>query len=406
MPKEGGMAKILVVYPELPLPLTHGVHLRIFHLFQQLAQRHTLELVVFTQIREELLEKCAHIFPRVHYIAPPAGRPKRRSSFRLSNACYLKASYPEEFDRISCSLRDIAQRFQPDCVYVSPIDLAEYVGPLAVPLRVVDVVDSVSLTLQRKRRYATRGMSWRQAARYLLGWFRYRRFEAGLSASFDQVLTISPIDRDHLRSISACRPEAVTDLPNGVSPSLEGWAQNTAEDPRVLIFWGNLDFSPNVTAVEFFYAQVFLPYLKDKGFRWHIVGKNPTASILRMAEQHSSIILPGYVDDLYRYASAAAIVVNPMQMGSGLKNKVIEAFALGKLVISNALGMEALPQALPGTHYALAERPTEFAACIVEYSGDKSARDRIGAAARALVLAHATWPKVAADFERQLKLPG
>jgi len=400
------MSRILVVYPTLPFPLTHGVHLRIFHLFQALARRHTLELVVFTEIRAEVWEKCAHIFERVHYIAPPAGMPRRRSSFRLSNACYLQSSYPEDFARITSLLRGIAHRFQPDCVYVSPIDLAEYVAPLAVPLRVVDVVDSVSLTLARKRRYATRTMTWRQTMRYLLGWFRYRRFEAGLSSTFDQVLTISPIDRDHIRAISTRKPEAVSDLPNGVSPSLESWTLSAAEDPRALIFWGNLDFSPNITAVEFFYAQVFLPLLAGKGYRWHIVGKNPPESILRMAQQHDSIILPGYVEDLYRYASAAAIVINPMQMGSGLKNKVIEAFALGKLVVSNALGMEALPQARPGTHYVLAEQPEEFAASIVKYSEDKPARDRIGACARALVLAQTTWPRIAAGFERQLRLPG
>jgi len=400
------MSKILVVYPELPFPLTHGVHLRIFHLFQELARWHTLELVVFTEIREEVWEKCAHIFERVHYIPPPTGRPRRRSSFRLSNACYLQSSYPKDFSRITSLLRGIAHHFQPDCVYVSPIDLAEYVVPLAVPLRVVDVVDSVSLTLARKRRYATQGMTWHQTARYLLGWFRYRRFEAGLSSSFDQVLTISPIDRDHIRAISTRKPEAVSDLPNGISPSLEGWTQRVEEDPHALIFWGNLDFSPNLTAVEFFYARVFLPFLAGKGYRWHIVGKNPAQSILRMAEQHDDIILPGYVEDLYRYASAAAIVINPMQMGSGLKNKVIEAFALGKLVVSNALGMEALPQALPGTHYVLAEQPQEFAACVVKYSEDKPTRDRIGASARALVLAHATWPKVAVGLERQLRLPG
>ena len=398
------MSKILVVYPQIPFPLSHGVHLRVFHLFQELSRRHEIQLVVFTEVQPEALEKCSHIFQRVHYIPQPKSEPKRRGSFRLSNASYLKSSYPGEFDRITGMLRRIVNDFQPDCIYVSPIDLAEYVVPLAVPTRVVDVVDSVSLTLLRKRGYATQGMPWHKALRYSLGWLRYRRFEATLSSLFNHVVTISPIDRDHIRSVSARSPEAVIDLPNGVSPTLECWAQSATEDPRSIIFWGNLDFSPNITAVEYFYSQVFLPYLEGKGYRWHIVGKNPTKSILRMAELHDSIILPGYVEDLYGYASEAAIVINPMQMGSGLKNKVIEAFALGKLVISNSLGMEALPQALPGTHYVLAERPDEFAACIVKYSEDKQERDRIGKHGREFVLAHYTWPKIAASFEAKLGL--
>jgi len=50
-----------------------------------------------------------------------------------------------------------------------------------------------------------------------------------------------------------------------------------------------------------------------------------------------------------------------MVTGSGLKNKVLEAFALGRAVVSNRMGIESIVGAPPGVHFRLAEKPAEFA---------------------------------------------
>jgi glycosyltransferase involved in cell wall biosynthesis len=93
-------------------------------------------------------------------------------------------------------------------------------------------------------------------------------------------------------------------------------------------------------------------------------------------------------------------MINPMRTGSGLKNKVLEAFALERLVISNDMGMEALC-AIKDRHYIQAEGPDQFAKEILKYSRLTAARRCIGQNARKLVLENYTWDKIG---ERYLNL--
>jgi glycosyltransferase involved in cell wall biosynthesis len=196
--------------------------------------------------------------------------------------------------------------------------------------------------------------------------------------------------------------EKIIDIPNGVNPSLltKTWNQ-VDEITGGIAFWGGLDFSPNTTAVHYFYDEIFLPYLSDKEINWFIIGRNPSSKMQKMAEKHKNISLTGYVEDLYEFVSRIPIMVNPMQIGSGLKNKVLEAFALERLVISNQLGVEAIP-AIPGVHYINAGNPKEFAQAILEYSSNKQARKQIGMAARCLVEDKYKWDTVSREFCAQI----
>jgi glycosyltransferase involved in cell wall biosynthesis len=79
-----------------------------------------------------------------------------------------------------------------------------------------------------------------------------------------------------------------------------------------------------------------------------------------------------------------------MLIGGGLKNKVLEAFAMQRAVVSNTLGMEAI-DATPGEHYVAAETPAEFAARIQELLDDTTRAHVIGRAAREYLLERYTW---------------
>ena len=83
-----------------------------------------------------------------------------------------------------------------------------------------------------------------------------------------------------------------------------------------------------------------------------------------------------------------------MLIGGGLKNKVLEAFAMQRAVVSNALGMEAI-HATPGKHYLAAETPRDFAEQTLQLLDDPALARRIGQAARQLVLEQYTWPAIA-----------
>ena len=85
-------------------------------------------------------------------------------------------------------------------------------------------------------------------------------------------------------------------------------------------------------------------------------------------------------------------MVNPMVEGSGLKNKVLEAFALGIPVVSTCLGVEGI-DVEPGTHCAVSDSPKEFASAVLGFLDSEDEARRISQAARALVVDSYSWQR-------------
>jgi glycosyltransferase involved in cell wall biosynthesis len=197
--------------------------------------------------------------------------------------------------------------------------------------------------------------------------------------------------------LSRNKHERIINIPNGVSPEIVHYDFKGEEIPNSIGFWGALDTLPNSTAVHFFYNEIFSKYLRHKGISWYIIGKNPDDKMIELGKRHKNIIITGFVDDLYSLVSRIPIMINPMQTGGGIKNKVLEAFALERLVISNEMGMEAI-NAKRGVHYIYAEEPKEFAEEIMKYAKSVHARLGIGHEARRFVLENFTWEKIGEKY--------
>jgi glycosyltransferase involved in cell wall biosynthesis len=191
--------------------------------------------------------------------------------------------------------------------------------------------------------------------------------------------------------------ERILVSPNGIPSEVLWFKTNTMKIEGAIAFWGSLSFLPNRIAVEYFYHQVFVSYLADTPITWYIIGKNPEQWIRDLPLRHRNIKVTGYIDDLYGLISRIPIMINPMQIGGGIKNKVLEAFALERLVISTSLGMEAIP-AQPGIHYIQADKSKEFANFIKQYASDVQAQHTIGQQAKSFVMQNYTWRTLGDQF--------
>jgi glycosyltransferase involved in cell wall biosynthesis len=173
--------------------------------------------------------------------------------------------------------------------------------------------------------------------------------------------------------------------------------QGEAELANAVAFWGNLDFAPNRAAVEYFCTEVFLPYLRTTGTLFFVIGSNPSPELVRLSRMEPAIRVLGFVDDLFGLVARIPVVVNPLISGTGLKNKVLEAFALGRAVVSTSLGMEAI-EAINGDHFVAADDPKTFAAAVSGLLAAPQERSRLGANARAFVLQRYTWESIGGEW--------
>ncbi len=314
-----------------------------------------------------------------------------RRHLRLSDDHYLERTYPAAFALARSRLREIVRAREITHVVVFGGDVAELAGTLDHPHVLLDVCDSTALTARRTltgSAHPARGLRrWKDR----LALHRKSATEARFPSRFERVITISEPDARAVEGRHGVRG-AVATIPNGVDESFSCLPEPGTR--RGVVFWGNLAFGPNRDALWFFVHEVFLPTLRDAGVELCVVGSDAPDWLSKLAAREPRIVLTGFVDDLTTLVTRYPIMVNPMCTGSGLKNKVLEAFGLGLVVVSTPLGVEALPQLEDGTHVVCADDAAGFGSGVLTLLDDEDHRRSIRAAAHTVVHDHYRWEVV------------
>jgi glycosyltransferase involved in cell wall biosynthesis len=131
-----------------------------------------------------------------------------------------------------------------------------------------------------------------------------------------------------------------------------------------------------------------------------IVGRTPTPAVQRLAA-NAAVRVTGRVDDVRPYIGQAGVYIVPLRIGGGTRLKIFEAMAMGSAVVSTTVGAEGLP-VHDGVHLRIADDPQAFAAAVVRLMRTPAARERLGGAARALVVERYDWSAVAGELEDAL----
>jgi glycosyltransferase involved in cell wall biosynthesis len=210
------------------------------------------------------------------------------------------------------------------------------------------------------------------------------------------VTTVSPPDTREIVHLAGVASNVLT-IPNGVDDDFLDPLPEPARH-RAVAFWGNLAFGPNLEALRFFVHEVYRPVLRPAEVGLCIFGPNAPRWLTELAAEDPGIGLPGFVPDLRAAVGRYPLMVNPMRTGSGLKNKVLEAFGVGLVVVSTPLGVEALPTAQDGVHFVAAQDGASFGLAIMDLLEDEPRRLAIRGAANALLHEHYRWDIVGSTW--------
>ena len=190
-------------------------------------------------------------------------------------------------------------------------------------------------------------------------------------------------------------------IPNGVEVThFAPWP--VPEVPDRILITGNMQSPDTLVSLRWF-LQAVLPRIRRRvsTISVDIVGRDPLPSLRAMAAQVPDVKLWGYVPDLRPYLAQASVYVAPLLLGSGVKNRVLEAMAMGKPVVATPLGIQGL-QVLPGRDVLTAATEDAFADAVVELLRNREWRRRVGQAAREAVVAHHSWIAVCDRVEHLL----
>lgn len=365
--------RLLVLSQIAPEAICHGIGLRAFHLLRHLPR--SIDVTVLSA-EEYRSAKC-----------PRSGLRSLHSFFQWHYPYRYEPELQRAFNQM---LRD--QSF--DAVLVMGAELLQYIESCDLPI-VADLVDEPMLAAMREIR--TQGLS-SNALRMTKHLFELLPYLRRNCRRVRHCTLASDQDARWLRRIVPGVP--VSTVPNGVDAE-HFRPTGLPVNPCEIVFSGIMGFPPNIVAAQYFAREIFPKILASLPVcQWSIVGGSPTPQVQALAEPN--VRVTGFVPDLRPHLEQATVIVSPLLSGGGIKNKILEAWAMGKAVVATPLGCAGV-DVLDGTNLLLARSADEFAAKTVHLLTHPEEARRIGCAARLSVTAQYCWEEKSALLEGILR---
>jgi glycosyltransferase involved in cell wall biosynthesis len=129
-------------------------------------------------------------------------------------------------------------------------------------------------------------------------------------------------------------------------------------------------------------------------FKFYFAGRGMSSEFKEM--KLTNVECMGEVPDAEAFIADKKILIVPLWSGGGIRVKILEAMAAGKIVITTAKGIKGI-EAKADEHFLRANSPEDFAKAVKWCMENKTAAEKIGVNARALVVEKYECKKVMAD---------
>jgi len=282
-----------------------------------------------------------------------------------------------EFQRV---VEVVSLRFMPDALYCVMVRI--FMNAASFKGRIyVDMVDSMGLNFSRRASVAMGLKRWLLN----LECRRVSAFERKVARRADRSFVVSRIDQQ------AIGAEKVDVIPLGVD--MRRFRKERGQDPlgRVVAFTGNMGYQPNIEAVQWFVHHCWSEVKRlVPGVRLVIAGNGPASSLVALGELDNEITVTGRVPSMADILNASMVAVVPMQTGSGMQNKILEAMACGVPVVTTALGLGDIG-ARSGKEILVADSPMEFSMAVVSLLKSVQMATDIGDQGMQYVHANHSW---------------
>lgn len=186
---------------------------------------------------------------------------------------------------------------------------------------------------------------------------RLKQYETDHLNDYDLVVGISERDVERFHRLGLHKPAAVT--PIGLDCRDYRPDFKSFKHPLSLSFIGSLDWMPNQEGLKWFLDEVWSPVVAPAfpELTFHIAGR--TAPRWLRTLNMERVRFHGEVESSPDFLNRHSVMVVPLLSGGGMRAKILEGMALGKVVLSTRLGMEGI-DAGHRRECLLADTPEEF----------------------------------------------
>jgi len=370
---DGTPLRVLFVSPYPICPPIHGGGVFMYQTVHELARLCELHLIVLLDFAHErpAHEELDRICASTEYLVRPVGRPKQLGS--------IEPHAVREF-----RIPDLAWLIHRQ-IYTKRIDVLqlEYtvLGQYAAQFRRIPSIlfehDVYFQSIARRLPFMT-DFTEKIAARW--EYLRSLRWELRMLPALDRIQVCS---RDNAEYLLSFLPRLKGRIDDGYRAGIETsrYTYRTGyREPFTILFLGSFRHTPNQEALNWFVEQVLpLVLAEEPRARVLVVGSEPPP--LSSFRHAAAVELVGFVEDVRDPLARYSLFVCPILSGSGVRVKLLEAFAAGIPVVSTRLGAEGLANR-DGEICALADQPAEFSRHVVELLRDPQKAAAMAARAR------------------------
>lgn len=372
----------LFVTTQCPWPMVNGHWLRVYHLARALRLLgEGVSLLWCGRAEEGALEAYGEL--GVEFSKGPERPHIQRGAPRTRLGPYA-------FDpAMAESIRTAAAAC--DAVVLSGARMLQY-APEAeeTACAIADIVDDPVLERERGGERPRGLMDRLRRAKRAVGEPRYER------AFLDRVRGFVFVSEEDCDSFRRRHPPARTAfVPNGVD--VEYFARPDdyvrPSGPPTVVFTGHMSNPNNERAASFLVREIGPGVWRGVAdAKFTIVGADPTAAVRALAGDRVEVT--GAVDDVRPFLWGATVAAVTMRSGTGIKNKLLEAWAASAPVVATPVACQGVPSR-HGENVLLADEPAQAAARIVEVIRDEDLRRRLAEGGRATVVGELTWTSAA-----------
>ena len=391
--------KILVVGNRVPWPLHDGGAIATYGMLRSLAENGA-EVDFFSFNTKKHFAENAIIekyfgFCKVHLVSLDAGVKPLNA---LWNLLFGGSYHLERYDDLEAAveLYDLIQSSNYDCVmveglYSMPITLRVMKQMSVRPNNGVMDVDPINSneTIQKEpikwvyRSHNLEYQIWERLAistpQPLKKWYlalqskRLKRAEIDAWCRMDAIVPIVETDSLVIRT-ALTEIQQINQIDSGDSvaaqPEIHVYQPGIAierpfafiHQPMSLFHIGSMEWQANEQGVMWFLNKVWpLVLSAQPNAKFHLAGKGLSKQDPRFFQ--SGIVNHGEVSNAEDFMHEHGVMIVPIQAGSGIRIKTLEAMALGVPIVSTSIGAQGLT-VMDDVEIKIADQPNDFASAI------------------------------------------
>lgn len=334
--------RILQICKKFPYPLKDGESIAVTYLakaLHQLGSKITLLALNTSKhhININQLPKNFNHYEAIHTVnIDNRIRPIGALKALLQGKNYMLSRY--ESAKFEEKLMQLLQQEKFDILHFETLQAAIFYRPILkkqtlVALRAHNVEHEIWERILSNTTFLPKKWYLKQLTRQL------KQFEIATIREIDTLIAITQRDMQQFQQLGFQQNGHIT--PIGLEVSNYDVDYDSYQEPLSLGFIGSLDWMPNLEGIQWFLKEVMPSLcLKFPTLKLHLAGRNTPDWLLR--QDINNVVIHGEVENAHTFIRQHSIMIVPLFSGSGMRVKILEGMALGRVILTTTIGVEGI----------------------------------------------------------------